>query len=113
MALEEILYSPETIIIRGQEPELSEWHKAASRHYAPKRITLAIPADEQELAGLLSQPTTTGETIAYICKEGKCLEGVKELAAFEEALKPGQASSEAGIDLKFEGPVGSFKRHRE
>lgn len=113
MALEEILYSPETIIIRGREPELSEWRNAASQHYAPKRITLAIPDDEQELAGLISQSSTAGETVAYICKEGKCLEAIKGLAAFEEALKAGQASSAAGTDLKFEGPVGSFKRHRE
>jgi len=113
MTLEEQLYSPETIVIRGSQPELSEWHAAASVHYAPRRICIAIADDETELAGLLAQPSVTGKTVAYICKGGQCLAAIETLDAFKTALSEGQASPEVGADQKFEGPVTSFKRHRE
>ncbi len=113
MALEEQLYAPEVIILRGTEPELSQWQAVAARHYAPRRICIAIDHKETQLAGLLVQPSKDGETIAYICKDSQCLAAIDELTAFKEALTAGEASPEAGIEQKFEGPVTSFKRHRE
>lgn len=51
LAVEEYLYPPQTIIVRGQPPVLQEWQALCTEKYAPRRMTLAIPDDAQNLPG--------------------------------------------------------------
>ncbi len=72
-ALEEYLHHPETIILRGEEEEISRWLSSAAKLYAPRRLIFAIPADAENLPGALSErKAKDGETIAYRCIGSQC-----------------------------------------
>jgi uncharacterized protein YyaL (SSP411 family) len=72
-ALEEFLYHPEIIIIRGDEQEIGNWRASAAKLYAPRRLVFAIPADKKELPGALAErKPQDGETIAYRCVGTHC-----------------------------------------
>jgi uncharacterized protein YyaL (SSP411 family) len=72
-ALEEYLASPEIIIIRGEESEIARWRDAAAKLYAPRRLVFAIPADEEDLPGALSERAADGDrAIAYRCVGSHC-----------------------------------------
>jgi uncharacterized protein len=92
-ALEEYLDHPETIIIRGDAPELERWKVAAQRIYAPRRLIFAIPSDCAELPGALAQRAARpGETVAYRCLGSHCsmpLESLDALAAELSEFLPG------------------------
>ena len=72
-ALEEYLHHPETIILRGEEAEISRWLSSAAKLYAPRRLIFAIPADAENLPGALSErKAKDGETLAYRCIGSQC-----------------------------------------
>ncbi len=72
-ALEEYLHHPETIILRGEESEISRWLSSAAKLYAPRRLIFAIPADAENLPGALSErKAKDGETLAYRCIGSQC-----------------------------------------
>jgi len=66
-ALDEYHTPPETIVIRGLEPELGEWQAAAQQGYRPRRLVLAIPADAADLPGSLAAMSAGARTLAYRC----------------------------------------------
>ena len=71
--LEEYLEHPEIIVIRGDEHEISNWRDSAAKLYAPRRLVFAIPADEPELTGALTERAPVeGETVAYRCLGTQC-----------------------------------------
>ncbi|MDT8383672.1 MAG: thioredoxin domain-containing protein [Gammaproteobacteria bacterium] len=90
-ALEEYLYPPETVILRGAGPALAEWVAALAADYAPRRLTLAIPADAAPLPGALAGYEATvgkdAEVSAYVCRQGACLAPVSALSALRESLR--------------------------
>jgi uncharacterized protein YyaL (SSP411 family) len=72
-ALEEYLQHPETIIMRGEDEEISRWLTSAAKLYAPRRLIFAIPANAENLPGALSErKARDGETIAYRCIGSQC-----------------------------------------
>jgi len=72
-ALEEYLEHPEIIVIRGEDPEISQWHDSAAKLYAPRRLVFAIPATEPGLPGALAdRAPVEGETVAYRCVGTHC-----------------------------------------
>ena len=85
-ALEELLYPPQTIVIRGGHEPMREWQERAQRHYAPRRISIAIPADEPGLPGLLAAREPRGEITAYVCQGHQCDAPMQDREAFERAL---------------------------
>jgi uncharacterized protein YyaL (SSP411 family) len=86
-ALEEYLENPETVIIRGEEPEIDRWQDAARRIYAPRRMVFAIPADCADLPGALAERTAReGETVAYRCLGSHCSLPLASLDALASAL---------------------------
>jgi hypothetical protein len=90
-ALEEYLYHPETVIIRGEAPSIDTWRDAARRIYAPGRMVFAIPADCANLPGALAERAARpGETVAYRCLGSHCSLPLASLDALAGAL------SEAG-----------------
>ena len=90
-ALGEYLENPETVIIRGEAPEIDTWRDAARRIYAPGRMVFAIPADCEDLPGALAErEARAGETVAYRCLGSHCSLPLASLNALAGAL------SEAG-----------------
>ncbi len=112
-ALADQLSPPELIIIRGTGNELTQWQNRAIRHYAPHRITLAIPADEKELPGLLLHRSADTETLAYICRGTQCELPCREFDSFEALLAENECLPEERDKPDFQGGVGSFRRARE
>ena len=86
-ALDEHLTPPETLIIRGDGNELMRWAGVAQRTYAPRRLVLAIPAEEQGLPGTLDAMKTGPGVRAYRCLGTRCeapledIEGLQLLTA--------------------------------
>ncbi len=85
-ALEEHLSPVETVIVRGEQGELAEWRRAASRVYAPRRLVFAIPASESDLPGALAARAARQSTVAYVCHGTQCSAPVESLEALEQAL---------------------------
>jgi len=72
VALEESLFPLQTVVLRGVDSTLREWHALAARAYAPRRLTLAIPNDASELPAQLQQRKPAGAAVAYICSGLAC-----------------------------------------
>jgi hypothetical protein len=86
-ALEEYLRNPETVIIRGEAPDIDAWRDAAQKIYAPRRMVFAIPADCAELPGALAdRAARSGGTIAYRCLGSHCSLPFESLDALAAAL---------------------------
>ena len=71
-AIEEFLYPPQTVILRGAPGALAAWCAALDTQYAPRRLTLAIPSDAADLPGVLAQRTVRDEVTAYVCSGHQC-----------------------------------------
>ncbi|MCB1741387.1 MAG: thioredoxin domain-containing protein, partial [Gammaproteobacteria bacterium] len=86
-ALEELLYPPQSIIIRGDDPqELERWRERAMLDVVPGRVVLAIGAEEQALPGLLALREPGTSTRAYICRGQVCDAPVQDFEQFSQAL---------------------------
>ena len=72
LAVEEYLYPPQTIILRGQSAMLHDWHALCKESYAPRRLTLAIPDNALNLPGVLAQRKAVQGPVAYICSGLAC-----------------------------------------
>ncbi len=86
-ALEEYLDPGQTVVLRGSGATLEEWRERCAGPYAPRRLTLAIPADATVPAGLLADRRAGAEpTIAYICAGLECRAPVATLDELERTL---------------------------
>lgn len=73
VAVEEYLFPGQTIVVRGQGADLESWRAQCARDYAPRRLTLAIPHDAQDLPGLLAERNPgNNTTVAYVCTGTQC-----------------------------------------
>ena len=95
LALEESLLGMQTVIIRGEDHALDDWHARAAIAYAPARITLAIPATAAELPALLAERKPGSEVVAYICDGLVCGDPVTDLETFETLLSKSEAAGSA------------------
>jgi len=111
MALDEQLCPPEMIVIRGpmktdaaraapgnavmeapgngascQGDALSQWQTIALRDYAPRRLTLTIPAEVTELPPALAAMRPGERVRAYCCRGTQCEAPIETLEQFEEVL---------------------------
>ncbi len=71
-ALEENLYPPEMIVLRGPSEQMPGWSEAAQHGYHPRRLVFAIPPDANGLPGILVQRSSAGDVSAYICAGHAC-----------------------------------------
>ena len=101
MALEEQLNPPEIIVIRGttlgtasdakpaarMDAELHRWQQVARSDYAPRRLTLAIPAEVTELPPALAAMQPEARVRAYRCRGTQCEAPSESLEQFKQQLK--------------------------
>jgi hypothetical protein len=78
-ALEEYLYPPEIIVIRGSDDDMVAWAGAVGAIYAPRRLVFSIPADAEDLPGALALRKPSASTIAYVCRGMSCSAPVTSL----------------------------------
>ncbi|MEO0998389.1 MAG: thioredoxin domain-containing protein, partial [Pseudomonadota bacterium] len=72
-ALEEYLLGSEIVVLRGDADEIARWSQSAAALYAPRRLLLPIPADEDDLPGALAlRRPVEDETVAYVCRGRSC-----------------------------------------
>ena len=87
LALEEHLYPPTTIVIRGSDSEeMRDWLEECRRAWQPRRLAFAIP-DTAVLDGLLaSRESDGGRTRAYVCSGTSCREPATTRAELVDLL---------------------------
>jgi hypothetical protein len=85
-ALEDQLYPPQLIVLRGEPAALKEWQTRVNFHYAPRRIALAIPNDATELRGILAHCIPRDEVCAYVCSGTSCSAPISALDELESHL---------------------------
>ncbi len=82
-ALEDYLYPPHMIILRGETAAMGEWQALLQQRYAPRLLCVAIPANQTELNAALHSKTADQQgVVAYICQGTHCLPPIKTLADF-------------------------------
>lgn len=86
LALEEYLYPPQTIVLRGDPQALEAWQARCQQAYAPRRLTFAIPSEAGSLPGLLAERAPRQEAVAYVCEGHQCSAPISELSELEAAL---------------------------
>jgi uncharacterized protein YyaL (SSP411 family) len=87
-ALEELLSTPEIVILRGEARTIEGWRADLARIYAPHRLVLAIGADDADLPQALADKTPRAGTVAYICRGSTCSAPVDSLDELIEQLHP-------------------------
>jgi uncharacterized protein YyaL (SSP411 family) len=83
-ALEETLYPPEIVILRGPATAIDHWSESLAAIYSPRRLLLAIPDSETDLPGALATRKPQASAVAYICRGTSCsapIASLEELAA--------------------------------
>jgi len=72
-AIEEHLYPPQLIIVRGDEKALPEWQTELNKHPRPRRLVFCIPDSDTKLPGSLAdKPGVNRQTTAYLCTGTQC-----------------------------------------
>ena len=86
MALQAREPDNQTIIIRGQAPQIHTWQSACRRHYHPENIALAIAAKTIGLPEALALKKAGRGTVAYICRGLECSAAIDSLETLEAQL---------------------------
>jgi len=92
-ALEEYLYPPEIIVMRGDKGSLATGLRACQEGYAARRLCFAIPNDATDLPGLLAQRKAADDFIAYHCSGTTCQPPVNTLQELKGILSANQLSA--------------------
>jgi uncharacterized protein YyaL (SSP411 family) len=86
-ALEELLEPPTVVVVRAAADSLPEWQRVLDTGYAPHRAAFAIPADADDLPGLLAERRPAATPIAYVCEGTLCRAPITTLDALAAALR--------------------------
>jgi len=87
IALDEQLAPPQTVIIRGSDPVLSEWSTIARSGYVPGRVAIAVPDDVDPLPGILASRANRAQNTAFVCTGFECKAPVTSVDEFAACLK--------------------------
>jgi uncharacterized protein YyaL (SSP411 family) len=87
LALEEYLFPPQSIILRGEGKALQTWKTICQQHYAPHRLCVAIPNSAQNLPGILANFAPKAGVVAYVCTGTQCSAPIENLTELQTTLK--------------------------
>ena len=85
-ALEDYLYPPQQIIIRGEGNEIREWRRHCRQVAGPYCTILPIGNDVRQLPDALADKKPAEQTIAYVCKGLQCSPPITRLDLIAENL---------------------------
>ncbi len=95
LALEEMLYPPQNIILRGETEPMHAWHQRSHAAYATRRLAFAIPANAQNLPSALAERASGDKVVAYLCNGHTCSAPVMSLEELDTQLKKTEAARSA------------------
>ena len=86
LALEDYLHPPQIVILRGPGAAIQQWQRELNAVFAPRRWTLAVPADASGLPEALATKPATDRPLAYVCRGSQCTAPINSLAALGQEL---------------------------
>jgi uncharacterized protein YyaL (SSP411 family) len=86
-ALEELLHPPQIVVLRGDPATIESWRRELARLYSPRRMVLAVPADEPDLPAAIAEKAPRGPAVAYLCRGNVCGEPIGSFPELAEALR--------------------------
>lgn len=87
LALEEQLHPTRIVVLRGESEVLAHWQQQALSRYAPRRMVLAIPDDEDDLPGALAARAAMPQgPVAYVCEGLSCSPPIATLAELKRQM---------------------------
>lgn len=87
LAVEDYLFPPQTIILRGEPDTLKTWQAECQKDYAPQRLCFAIPTEATtKLPGILAERKPQGAAVAYICTGYQCSAPITSFTDLTKAL---------------------------
>jgi len=93
-ALDEQLEPPEVVVLRGEGVDLGKWLERATARYAPRRLSLAIPAGATGLpAGLAERRAPASGCLAYVCRGTHCDAPIADWPALDRGLGTGEPAA--------------------
>jgi uncharacterized protein YyaL (SSP411 family) len=81
LALEDYLQPPQIVILRGAAHEIEPWHRQLNAKFAPRRWTLAVPADATGLPPAIASKPAAAGALAYVCRGSQCTAPLSSLTA--------------------------------
>ncbi|MEZ5671819.1 MAG: hypothetical protein R3E08_05330 [Thiotrichaceae bacterium] len=85
LAVEDWLFTPHIVILRGTPENLAIWQAVCQRNYSPQKMCFAIP-QQADLPEYLANKVVKGEIVAYICSGTQCSAPVTSLQEFTELM---------------------------
>jgi uncharacterized protein YyaL (SSP411 family) len=70
-----------TIVVRGKAEEMQSWQDRLNTVYMPRTQGYAIPADTENLPGLLAERKPGSHVLAYVCEGHSCQAPVHDIAS--------------------------------
>ncbi len=87
MALDEQLFPPAVLVLRGRGPELERWRESLAGDYLPDTVVLAIADDTPGLPQALDKPARPEPVNGWLCRGVTCLEPVNDLVELQSLCK--------------------------
>lgn len=84
-AVEEYLYPPQIILLRGEGEELKKMQTLCHAAYNPRRLCFTIPQSET-LPGKLTLQNTSTKATAFICEATQCLPAIHTIDELQTHL---------------------------
>jgi uncharacterized protein len=81
LALEDYLSPPQIVILRGTAQAMQPWQRELNAVFAPRRWTIAVPADATGLPPALASKPAAGGPLAYLCRGSQCSAPLHSLSA--------------------------------
>jgi uncharacterized protein YyaL (SSP411 family) len=81
LALEDYLQPPQIVILRGAAAAIQPWRRELNAVFAPRRWTLAIPAEATGLPPAIASKPAADGPIAYVCRGTQCSAPIGSLPA--------------------------------
>ena len=91
LALEDYLHPPQIVLLRGPQPAIEPWPAQLNAVFAPRRWTLAVPADARELpAAIADKPGGRGRDGLRLPRRCSARAPIDSLAALLKLVGPAQ-----------------------
>ena len=88
LALEDLLFSPRIIILRGTAESMKQWQTQCQKFYSPNRFCLLIDDKQSNLPEGLAERKAGNNTVAYICSGFQCSIPITSPQDLLSALSP-------------------------
>ena len=81
LALEDYLDPPQIVILRGASAAIEPWQRQLNAGFAPRRWTVAVPADASGLPPALASKPVADAPVAYVCRGMQCSAPISSFSA--------------------------------